>query len=574
MEKSLSIYQPILSLFLDPEGSSYIGDRKAVSLIYQKNEKLLHKYLEAVIKQKKNCAAIQKSFSRPATKYKITPLHVAAMTGQLKTAEKLLRIMKVNPNHSDHQGWTPLHHATLLEDDDMVALLKKFKASEKLKNDQGATPDELHDLLHPKPLREKIYQVTDAGDFEEITPDQFQVITGAEYINQMVVTSHVLAVHWANETCETHPHSCQKDFRSQYLDPSRAADSLALQIAGHDENDRPIPIGSSVVARRAIKKGELITEYLGVLNPTDKITHGDDNYILNHINGREARNLGPMIPDGYPNALMLSVSNLKGLFNRYLLIAGRDISQGTPVAWDYGQSSVKTAKFGITKEERCSLTNRYVEVFPDTTEAALHGNQLLKLIKKVTDEAAEESIDQLHRNSIFSYILNTPVVFLKHVLNGNIHPETIRILLTTIKPDSPFNLFKNPLPFQIEALIALMETPEQYCFVRYFLLAFLDQGYLYFTASILISLYESRLSRFKDIEGFQPEDFKNFKEAILELLEDEKPIIAFNAALHLFTYMSPKGLSNSLAMPKLMLKNSFEMEESKNPSKHEIVIDK
>jgi len=570
MKKIPSIYEPVLAPFLDRTGSSYVGDRKAVALIYQRKEKTLERYFEAVAKQSQNHSTIQKLFNRPQTRYDITPLHVAVMTGQLETAKKLL-MMKVHPNRPDHQGWTPLHHAAVLDLGEMIELLKQFNASDEIKNYQECTPSELAEILHPKPLREKIYQVTESGDFEEMDPEQFKTVTGARYIDQMVVTSEVLAIHWGEKKSKPSP-LFEEDIREQYHNLECDRQTLALQVNAKDEHGRAVPIGASVVAKREIKKGELIAEYLGVLTATTQFEEECGDHKLDFVDGEKARNLAVMCPDGLPNAYMTGISNLKGLFKRSLLVATRDIPQNTPVAWDYGPHAVKRARIGKTREERKALTNRYIEIFPTATQRVLKNNRLQKIFKQALSPNESASIDHINNTALFSYIMNTPVVFLKHALNGNIQLSSIDIMLG-FHSDAPFTFRQYPEVFQIEPLLAVMQNLEKYTLLRSFLLAFLNRGYLNLPISLLLSLSDSGIEKYQDVEGFLPDDFDNYRNILLEFAEEGKPLKAFDAAVKFFSRLNFTVLSAIKNQSKRNLKWTLEKLCSDKASDFDYVYD-
>ena len=58
----------------------------------------------------------------PTSKSKLTPLHIAAMTGHCSAAKKLLED-GADVNSRDCKKWTPLHHAALTGNEEMVSLL-------------------------------------------------------------------------------------------------------------------------------------------------------------------------------------------------------------------------------------------------------------------------------------------------------------------------------------------------------------------------------------------------------------------------------------------------------------------
>ena len=553
--------------------------QQAFRLVYQslrskKASETLNKYFNVVTKKQSIAKTTVQKFNEQSGPSKITTLHLAVMTGQYETVKKLLTIMKVDPNSADWHGWTPLHHATVLQNARMINLLVKFGARCDLQNDQEGTPVDLHEMIHADsiPLKEKIYQVKDDGDFEEMSREDFEEISGAKYIDRMWVKPEIFLQIWTQATPSIPKGNFIKECRKQYYDLTRDVQTIALQVEGQDETGKKIPIGSSTVAMRDIKNNELICEYLGSYCPSEEILdHESDTYRMSRIDGISARNLGPIIPDGLPNAMTLPLLNTKGLPERSVLVASRDIPKGTPIAWDYGKSTIKIARLGATDAEKSSLSNRYIEVFPHTLDTFLQANDfktiLMNFHQFLLTRKPLYDYENLSNLSVILYVLNTPIVFIKHVLNGNLSKKDLALLfdkefLRAVPLQRESQYYKRPNVFQVEALLAIMETPEKYTFLRNFLLTFLERGYLYFCASAIVTLSAAGIHRFQDVEGFSPEDFIHFKELAFEFLEEGKGMLASQVLLDLFKSFDPKYLANKKRFSKDFLKSYYIKSES------------
>jgi ankyrin repeat protein len=71
--------------------------------------------------------------------YGITPLHLAAMSGNMDVVGLLL-LSKGDVNATDDKGWTPLHYAAANSSDEVAGLLLANKAEVNAKDKNGTTP--------------------------------------------------------------------------------------------------------------------------------------------------------------------------------------------------------------------------------------------------------------------------------------------------------------------------------------------------------------------------------------------------------------------------------------------------
>jgi len=532
------------------------ADQPAFRLIYRSlsnktcRKKLEHQFntVQKVVTEgefidKRTCEKLYE-FSARLEPTKITTLHLAVMTGQYETAKKLLTIMKVNPNSADRRGWTPLHHAAILNNTPMIDLLIMNGAEIKdLTNDLGAAPVDFYKMVLANKLapKEKIYQYTRDHEFEEITAEKFQEITGAMYLDHMLVTPETLAKSWVKELPLPKYDPVSLSCLKQYYDPKRDKQTLALQIEGRDETGQKVPIGPSVVAFRDIKKGELVCEILGKYTPS-------------YVYGRNARNLGTMIHDGLPNTVCATINQVKGLPKRDFILASRDIKKGHPFTFDYRKDDIKLARFGKSDAEKNSLSNRYIEILPTTLETFLLNNSITEILLRDHISAYEISAA--------IYILTTPVVFMKHVLKGNISYDDLTLLQSQkfikkagLGEDLIFR--KKPRAFQLEALSALMKTPERYTFIRSLLLSLLDRGYISFPSGILDATLKIGVEKRQDVEKYPFEDFIHCMELIHEFIEEGKRYSAIGLASDILSFDRPKPLQLAQRSSKEELRKKY-----------------
>nr|NGX57684.1 hypothetical protein [Chlamydiota bacterium] len=483
------------------------------ALIYQKQSAKLQRYFKAVKNRNKSTPAIKKSFNSHVTKYKVTSLHVAVITGQTEIARQLLETIKVDPNAPDLHGWTPLHHAVVLQNARMINLLLKYGARDTFENDRYGTPVDLHEMIHAdtKEIEEPILEITDDGEFEEISPRNFQDITGATYIDRMKIQPQVLIDDWGLMSHEAPEYSSdiQVKNRRKYKVFRHEPPKIALQRNSRDENGNLIPIGSSTVATRDIEPGEIICEYLGDYCESSEVKAGEEEYRLERIDGVRVRNLGPISPDGYPNAITYGLDNESGLPDRSFFIASETIKKGGPIVWDYSTHPVKYLGIEGIKGNP-SISYRYIEVRPDSLTNFLRNTDISAIIKAFNNSFNGKrkkvcDFSDYYRLNKIQYVMNTPLTFMKHVLAGNLTEKQIMpIVRTSLYTQTEF--FSCPNSFQAEIIFRIMKQPERYTIVRNVLLNLLNQGYTAVSQNVLMRLRMGPLEQYQDPNGYSPED--------------------------------------------------------------------
>lgn len=256
----------------------------------------------------------------------LTPLIVSVLKGNNIVARTLLE-KGADYKIGDHKGWTALHHATVIGNTDACELLRNNLRVDKLLNSLKASFVDLERLINVKPAedQEKVFYLRKAGKTEMCTALKFKEITKASYCNSVVVKPEKLMVYWRNK-----PENIEGIFPPEYAANSyQECLKNPLKISlGKLEQDALQ--GYDVFAEELIAPFKGITIYGGALETNPSCTE----YLIENIDGKDIRNLGAMINDGFPNCVSIPVV-VKGL-RYYVILSLREIKLGERLFLNYG----------------------------------------------------------------------------------------------------------------------------------------------------------------------------------------------------------------------------------------------
>ncbi len=344
-----------------------------------------------------------------ATKFQITPLHLCAIVGDVDTATYLLS-KGAHTHELDIRKWTPLHHAALHENSAMLTLLLKIDATKDnpaspLKNENNGTYADLRQWAFPQQISQdnNVFNFRNPhGEIVGGSATQFQEMTGAQFVSQMHSDPAFFINEWKNPTEIAEADlNISASMEKLYLSFLNAPPPLFLDATGAS--------GFGVFSGGEIPKDAVVIDYLG------KATHdgGASLYAMTLCDGFEKRNFGPMMNDGFPNSVDMSLCNFKGIPILHVLRAIRPIAQGEQILWNYGHNHpVKVGKYTHLAEEDAikwlqekNLLERYKE--------------LNNWVRTNTDNV---NFSVIFRNYIapFHYLLCTPsfqvIVLLKRII--------------------------------------------------------------------------------------------------------------------------------------------------------------
>ncbi len=262
--------------------------------------------------------------------FNLTPLAVCARKGNHAAARVFLD-NGGDPTLGDHKEWTPFHHAAVIEDKDMLKLLKEkvedHAAKRLLTHHQGTYEDFQNLFSRRLPLpKEIVCDYREDGVVKPCTAKEFRERTGAIFCNHPFITPQEFIKLWMNreDSEEIDPRSTllQTDEYERYLShPPRLS---------FGKESPSSPQGYDVYVEQPVKAFEVVTTYEGALESEPS----QIEYFMEGINGKKIRNLGPMVNDGFPNCFCRKVV-YKGILH-LMLVAMKDLKSGEKLCWNYG----------------------------------------------------------------------------------------------------------------------------------------------------------------------------------------------------------------------------------------------
>jgi hypothetical protein len=338
------------------------------------------------------------------TSHKLNPLHIACMLGRVDEARLILQKAKVlDVNGKDAKGWTALHFAAAINNDDLKALLQQ-NGAKSFKNNLGATPADITRMVYyRKNPQDQRFFYEENNKIVQGNGTTFCALTGAETYadEELRFSPAIMAKQWIESKVEDNsPPWFIKRYENFCL-LAREENVYLKKV-----ND----LGWEVFSRRTIKAEEYIHEYFGeVLEEKDSqiwydklLTEASGDYSFPPIDASKHRSLVSMVNDGFPNVMCAGANGLKGSELRTILVALEDLPKGTALHFNYGIGH--RCKFGVHKEVDLPKAIAYY------TGIGKKGFTLSKWF----DQMAQKSV--LERNRL-RYLANTPSLIVYLVVN-------------------------------------------------------------------------------------------------------------------------------------------------------------
>lgn len=363
-----------------------------------------------------NFYAGNRRLSEPTQARSLTPLHFAAISGNLEAAEQLIKA-GADSDAQDVRGWAPIHHAALAADEAMMNLLKVHGLCARLRTLSGATYQHILRFTQPQPATGPTHLLwrNARGEAEPLSCEQFRKLTEAEYTEENQVSPELLLAEWVDPTPRDREWSFAHTFKPAYLSFLENPPRHILAEVTHDSQGRPLQMkpGLGLFAARDYAPREIIGEYVGTLEDRDV----ENAYVLGRINSLHRRNGMPQINDGFNNLTMILLHDVEGLPTRRLLVTTEAIRRGDQFCWNYGMNDMKI--------------RRYVELRPKEVRDFMCREKLRDLIHALVSTCVkEQSFELCVRANKFRYVLETPVVLFLMTFEGVIEAAKAQELLT------------------------------------------------------------------------------------------------------------------------------------------------
>jgi hypothetical protein len=244
-----------------------------------------------------------------------------------------------------------------------------------------------------------------------LTAEEFQQMTGARYIKNIIVSKR--ALHERRREFWSLLYGLKIDEHSPIVD-GYSLEHILKKSTHNDKGEalRRSP-GLGVFAEKDFSRGDIVGEYLGKVVSSKEI---GTNYRFESIDAKEYGNEISRINDGFPNVVVVTLftNNLA----RLIFVAAEKITKGSEFCFNYGPGH--SVKDGPYQELRPQALRTFLKKHQDLQ--TLLSNSLPKV------RSCKASLKELCLFERVRYIMNTPSVFFSLILKRAIKEQDSRSL--------------------------------------------------------------------------------------------------------------------------------------------------
>lgn len=369
----------------------------------------------------------------------LTPLHLSAIKGNVLVLERLLE-ENANPFTPDHKGWTAYIHAFVNDRKEILAVLQAkgcYPLGEEAISDAQIQQRHVFQrtarLLNeafPEPEEQVFFYLDHTGHMKAGSALQFKEMTGAFFTPCFFATRERLIADRAAAIVpvqDIRRHAVHDYYKKIY---SQADQEPSLYLARSEHSCIHASLGWGVKTNKKVRLGTFLVAYLGkqqlAPDPSRSV------YVCGRTDGKHQRNLGPMIQDSFPKAVLIELSEVDGLNSIPIIVAGRDMQKDEEVTYHYGYGQAHV-KWGLHVELNQEEMEKY---FLEHPVVQLAKELSFKNVQARTDpcvHASEEKIQEFIALDLaiarLRYIFHTPSSMAHLVLKGIICAEDALTLM-------------------------------------------------------------------------------------------------------------------------------------------------
>lgn len=400
-------------------------------------------------------------------RFKLTPIHVAAMMDNVAAVKCLLSTKLCQVNARDGAGATALFHAAINGSHEVAQLLKENGALDECMKEVEYS--KLFAQCHP-PLTAASQQVffREQGQTVQRTGEDFNRLVGSRLIDQdLYICSQEWIEKWKNIQDKDHHGANRARWYAKVVLSTYDLAMRSLYDLFCKNTPRHVylafdpAIGFYLCAGEDIPPFTVIGEYLGEVNDAlheekeqssirsikerateDKCDEDEKKFLycdqpryhyqlggrteafwdsgpyggmewktktIEVIDAHDYRSLMAMVNCSFPNVIARPVLTPYNMI-RVLFITMESVSKDTPFAFDYGPHSVKRMRYREMREAA-------LESFVASTDLEAFASNLPKSEKDYSDDL-QERLRQVSEEAKLDYLLQTPTAILSLTIKG------------------------------------------------------------------------------------------------------------------------------------------------------------
>lgn len=350
--------------------------------------------------------------NQQVTDFLLSPLHVAVLKGKLEAA-KILIANGASLSVQDIHGCTPLHLAVMLQNEEMLEVLKKKaaksdRAALEIRNSNYDTFQNIKESLqNPSqiaPGKIVSYYAKEQNSIVPLTAEAFKTLTKTAYCSTLIASQEILFKRWQRlpKKVKAIPLDRQKALDAYFTKPPKLI--LSEEVAANGS----FSIGLGVKAGESIEKGQILQEFAGELDVDLK-----SRYALGTKKGSiepfRYGNEASRVNDGFPNCTWVSAG-----IKKYFIALNR-IENGQWLYTNYGIGHY-TTKFG--RYAVCDM--KVIESFAK--------NLTIQFVEIAKESGKQGAAPYLRAKLI--YIFHTPYVMTYLLLKEKINIGLVEFILS------------------------------------------------------------------------------------------------------------------------------------------------
>ena len=363
----------------------------------------------------------QEKLCESLTDYKLTPMHVAALTGDVKRVEAL---MKAGAGESliktDYAGNCPIHLAAIRDDACMVQKLtlaaqKANKQFADLRNHHLGTVTTLGKIMKsPQPDAKAVVAKfkEESSKLVAITAEAYQKLTKSIYCDYVHSSAYLLCKEWLEKKPKQEPFFFQMLWQRYLAAPPK----IYLEAQLH--------VGLGVSAEETILQNALVIPWGGEWIDLRNAPPSSERK-LGNIESMAKGNPASLINDGFPNTFAAKIP-LEGCPESGAVFALRPIAAGEKLTINYQTHSCKFDRYAFVVEDwersfnRQGLSEIYEKI------SAFHAKR--KTLADPFQYNAAEIFKLTQWVCEPLYILETPRALVHLAARNLVTPEEIQIM--------------------------------------------------------------------------------------------------------------------------------------------------